>query len=164
MHYVAVLGSAECSSEVYEIARAVGQKLAAAGVVVICGGRGGVMEGVARGATEKGGTVIGLLPGTSRCEGNPFLTYSIPTAMGNARNAIIAQSCDVAIAIAGGFGTLSEIGLCLKAHKPVVGLGTWDVSRKGQPPAGFFPARDPQDAVAKALELIGSGGGPQPCL
>ena len=45
--------------------------------------------------------------------------------MGEARNVLVVRASDVVIAIAGGYGTLSEIGLALKIGRPVVGLRTW---------------------------------------
>jgi predicted Rossmann-fold nucleotide-binding protein len=44
--------------------------------------------------------------------------------MGQARNVIIAHTADALVAVAGGAGTLSEIGHALKVGKPVVGLQT----------------------------------------
>src|SRR5690606_16746644 len=54
---VAVIGAggAAPDSEAWELAEAVGRGLAAAGVVLVCGGRGGVMEAACRGAAAAGG-------------------------------------------------------------------------------------------------------------
>ncbi|MBO8127679.1 MAG: TIGR00725 family protein [Peptococcaceae bacterium] len=125
MYYIGVIGAAECSEEIARVAYEVGRGIAARGAVLICGGRGGVMEAAARGAREAGGVVIGILPGRDRSEGNPYLSFSIATGLGEARNAVIARACDALIAVSGGYGTLSEIGLALKMGKPVVGLHTW---------------------------------------
>ena len=37
----------------------------------------------------------------------------------------MVRSSDVLVAVAGGYGTLAEIALALKAGKPVIGLQTW---------------------------------------
>jgi uncharacterized protein (TIGR00725 family) len=83
------------------------------------------MEGAAKGCYENGGITVGLLPDTVRSSANQFVTLAIPTGMGEARNVLIVRASDVLIAIAGGYGTLSEIGLSLKIGRPVVGLRTW---------------------------------------
>ena len=44
--------------------------------------------------------------------------------MGNARNALVVLNGDAVIAIDGGPGTLSELGLALDYGRPVAGLDT----------------------------------------
>jgi uncharacterized protein (TIGR00725 family) len=95
--------------------------------VLVCGGLGGVMEAACTGAKGGGGTTIGILPGTDRAAANPFVDFAIPTGLGEARNALVVRAADALIAIGGGYGTLSEIAFALKAGKPVVGLGTWEI-------------------------------------
>ena len=151
--YVAVCGPDPCSPEVADQAEDVGRLLGKAGAVVVCGGHGGVMEAASRGAAAEGGAVIGILPGSSRDEGNPYLTVSIPTGMGEMRNALIVRAADSLIAIAGEFGTLSEIALALKVGVPVVGLGTWELSKSGGRVAAFIEASSPEEAVRQALRL-----------
>jgi uncharacterized protein (TIGR00725 family) len=120
--------------------------------VLVCGGLGGVMEAAARGAQEAGGVTLGLLPGDDRSDANPFLTVSVPTAMGEQRNALIARSADALIALGSGFGTLSEIALALKFGRRVVGLGTWRLTRDdGSEVEDIVRAADPVDAVERAL-------------
>jgi uncharacterized protein (TIGR00725 family) len=111
------------------------------------------MEAASRGADGEGGTVIGILPGSSRREGNPHLTVAIPTGMGEMRNALIVRAADAVIAIAGEFGTLSEIALALKIGVPVVGLGTWELWKAGHKVDAFTEAASPEDAVREALRL-----------
>jgi uncharacterized protein (TIGR00725 family) len=153
--YVAVCGPDPCSSEVAAQAEEVGRLLARAGAVVVCGGHGGVMEAASRGAAAEGGTVIGILPGSSRAKGNPHLTVAIPTGMGEMRNALIVRAADALIAVAGEFGTLSEIALALKTGVPVVGLGTWELSKDGQRVEAFPSSASPEEAVREALRLAG---------
>ena len=77
--YVAVCGASEANAEQLHAAEVVGRLLAERGAVVVCGGLGGVTEAASRGATEAGGTVVGLLPGESREPANPHLTLAIIT-------------------------------------------------------------------------------------
>lgn len=124
---VSVIGGSSVSDEVYERARTVGRLLGEGGHDVVCGGRGGVMEAVCRGARETGGHTIGILPGARREAANEYVQTPIATGMGNARNALVVLNGDAAIAIDGGPGTLSELGLALDYDRPVAGLGTHHV-------------------------------------
>lgn len=120
-----VIGAGSADGELAALAQKVGSLAAERGWTVICGGMGGVMAAASEGAAKAGGLVVGILPGPSREEGNPFLGVALATNMGHGRNAIIAQSADVLIAVGGGHGTLSEIALGLKMGKPVVSLESW---------------------------------------
>jgi uncharacterized protein (TIGR00725 family) len=150
--YVAIVGGARASAEEERAAEAVGHGLAAAGAIVVCGGRGGVMEAACRGAKEGGGTTIGILPGASRADANPHVDVAIATGLGELRNGLIVRAVDALVAVGGEFGTLSEIALALKAGKPVVGLGTWELARGGEPVDAIVRAVSADDAVARALE------------
>jgi uncharacterized protein (TIGR00725 family) len=122
----------------------VGRQLAARGAVVVCGGLGGVMEAACRGAKEAGGVTVGILPGMDRAAANAFVDVAIPSGLGEARNAMVVRAADALVAVGGGYGTLSEIALALKAGKRVVGLDTWDIE-------GVVAAPDPEAAVAAVL-------------
>ena len=122
--FVAVIGSAHCSAQVAALAEKVGREIARCGAVLVCGGRGGVMAAACRGAKDEGGLTVGILPGVDRAQANPYVDVPIVTGLGEARNAIIVRSADAVIAISGGYGTLSEIGLARKMGRPVVGLET----------------------------------------
>jgi predicted Rossmann-fold nucleotide-binding protein len=130
--HIGVIGAGECSTEIYSIAYEVGCLVGQNEWVLVCGGLGGVMEGLggvmegaAKGCFENGGITVGILPSTEKRSANPFVTLAIPTGMGEARNVLVVRASDVVIAIAGGYGTLSEIGLALKVGRPVIGLRTW---------------------------------------
>lgn len=151
--FLAVIGPASCGAEVSALAEEVGREIARRGAVLICGGRGGVMEAACRGAKAEGGTTVGILPGTDRREANPFVDIPIVTGLGEARNAVVVRSADAVIAVRGGYGTLSEIGFSLKMGRPVVGLGTWELGREGQPVEAVFQAACPAQAVEQALAL-----------
>lgn len=109
------------------MAYAVGRGLATHGAVVVTGGLGGVMAAASRGAASAGGTAVGLLPGADREQANEWVTVAIPTGLGELRNGLVVRAADALVAVGGGYGTLSEIALALKAGKRVVGVGTWDV-------------------------------------
>jgi uncharacterized protein (TIGR00725 family) len=153
--YVAVVGAGDVidGSPEADAAEAVGRALAEAGAVVVCGGLGGVMAAACRGAASAGGTTVGILPGSSRADANPWLTVALPTGLGEARNALVVRTVDVLVAVGGGYGTLSEIGLALRTGTPVVGLGTWELIRAGEPDTGIERVASPEDAVRLALAL-----------
>jgi uncharacterized protein (TIGR00725 family) len=151
--YVAVCGPDPCSSEVAAQAEEIGRLLARAGAVLVCGGLGGTMEAACRGSALEGGTSVGILPGLRRNEGNTHLAVAIPTGMGEMRNALIVRSVDAVIAVAGEFGTLSEIAFALKTGVPVVGLGTWELAKEGRPVEAFPSAGSPTEAVETALRM-----------
>ncbi len=155
--FVAVIGSASCDEHVAAQAREVGQELARRGAVLVCGGRGGVMEAACQGAKAGGGTTVGILPGTDRREANPYVDIPIVTGLGEARNAIVVRTADAVIAVSGGYGTLSEIGLALKMGRPVVGLGTWELGQQGRSVPAVVPADTPAQAVELALSLAVQG-------
>jgi len=150
--HVAVVGAARASTPECEAAEEVGRRIAEAGAVLVCGGLGGVMEAACRGARAVGGTTVGILPGTDRLAANPHVEIAVPTAMGEARNALVVGTADAVVAVGGEFGTLSEIALALKAGTPVIGLWTWELARRGEAVVGVIPAPGPERAAALALE------------
>jgi uncharacterized protein (TIGR00725 family) len=145
--YVAVVGPGDATAAELTAAVAVGAELARADVVLVCGGLGGVMEAACRGAREAGGTTVGILPGEDRAAANPYVDVAIASGLGEARNALVVRSADALVAVGGGYGTLSEIALALKAGKPVVGLSGWDIY-------GVESAATPEQAVAAALAAL----------
>jgi len=153
--YVAVCGPSVATEQEAAWAEEVGRRLAESGAVVVCGGLGGVMDAVARGAAAAGGMVIGILPGETRSGASLHLTVAIPTGLGEARNALIARSADAVIAIGGEWGTLSEIALARKMGKPVIGLATWELAKGAAPIEDVARAGTPDQAVALALKTLG---------
>jgi uncharacterized protein (TIGR00725 family) len=144
--YLAVIGGGEINPETASLAREVGREAAARGAVLLCGGLGGVMAAAAQGAKEAGGVSIGILPDGDRRRANPYLTYTIATNLGHARNVLLAHSADALIAVDGGYGTISEAAIALKLDKPVIALNvTWDLP-------GLKRATTPAEAVALAWE------------
>jgi len=133
-------------------AEAVGRAIAAAGAVLVCGGRGGCMEAAARGAAEGGGLVVGVLPGDRAADANPYVTVPLPTGMGEARNALVVRFAEAVIAIGGAWGTLSEIALARRMDVPVILLHPTLAADLNVP-----HARDAADAVAWAVDAARAG-------
>jgi uncharacterized protein (TIGR00725 family) len=153
---IGVMGAGECSPEVFCQAEQVGKLIAQCGAILICGGRGGVMEAAAKGAKATGGVTVGILPESDDSGANPYIDIPIVTGMGNGRNVINILSSQVIIAISGGYGTLSEIALALKTRTPVVALHSWNLSAPIESLSAdplFFNASGPEEAVRKAVEL-----------
>ena len=151
---VAVIGASSASPAEEAIAEEVGRRLAERGAIVICGGRGGVMQAACRGAQTAGGLTVGILPGMDRDEGNAYLGLAIPTGLGHARNAVVIQASEAVIAVGGGAGTLSEIGHALKIGKPLVGLLTWDARRSGSLVSEIETVETAEQAVDRTLESV----------
>ena len=154
--WIAVVGSGEEAS-LDELARAeeAGAAVAEARCGLVCGGLGGVMEAACRGARSRGGLTVGILSGLDREAANGWVMVALPTGLGEARNALIVRAADALVAIGGGWGTLSEIALALKAGVPVVGVGTWEPVFGGEVAEGVVEETDPRLAVAEALRLAG---------
>lgn len=143
---IAVIGSGTTASGTDAAAERVGVLLAGAGAVVVCGGLGGVMAAVCRGAKGAGGRTVGILPGGDPADANPWVDLAVPTGMGEARNVLVVRAGRAVIAIGGGFGTLSELAFARKLGIPVVGLSTWEL-----PDDGVTHVASPEDAVRLAI-------------
>jgi len=141
---IAVIGGSRAGRQALDTALEVGRLIARSGAVVVCGGLGGVMEAASRGAREEGGLVIGILPGGSGADANPWVDIPIATGLGYTRNSLVVMNADAVIAVDGEYGTLSEIAYGLIHGKKVVGLGTWEVK-------GVTAASTPEEAVRLAL-------------
>ena len=148
---ISVFGGSEPPPRALELAEEVGRELALAGVVVACGGLTGVMEAVCKGAKAAGGTTIGILPGNDPATASEFVDYPIMTGLGYARNVILVKTGRAAIAIAGAYGTLSEIAHALGDGTPVIGLETWELPARDDLAAHIEVAGSPADAVKRAI-------------
>jgi uncharacterized protein (TIGR00725 family) len=147
---VSVIGS---GAEHEENAEQVGRLLAERGATVVTGGLGEVMAAAARGAKAAGGTTIGILPGETRMDGNPWLDHVVVTGIGHGRNLAVVASGDAVIAVGGRYGTLAEIGFALTLGRPVVVLEPgWQVE-------GTQRAQTPTEAVEFALAAARHRGG-----
>jgi uncharacterized protein (TIGR00725 family) len=147
---VSVIGS---GTEHEENAEQIGRLLAERGATVVTGGLGEVMAAAARGAKAAGGTTIGILPGETRMDGNPWLDHVVVTGIGHGRNLAVVASGDAVIAVGGRYGTLAEIGFALTLGRPVVVLEPgWQVE-------GTQRAQTPTEAVEFALAAARHRGG-----
>lgn len=123
---VAVVGgSSPDSPSIIRLATAVGRSVAGAGATLICGGLGGIMEAAARGAKERGGLTVGIVPSYQKETANPYIDVVVVSGLGHARNVLVAASGDLVIALPGSHGTLSEVSVALKLGKLVIGVTAW---------------------------------------
>jgi uncharacterized protein (TIGR00730 family) len=129
---ISVFGSSQISegSQEYEEARLLGRLLAEAGFTVMNGGYAGTMEAVSRGAKEGGGRVIGVTLQLFRRSANHWLDEEIKTPTYLARLEQMTAASDGCIALKGGVGTLSELGVTWSLlqigampHRPFILLG-----------------------------------------
>jgi uncharacterized protein (TIGR00725 family) len=153
-----VIGAGQGEEEILRDAEEVGRRIAEAGAVLVCGGRTGVMEAASRGASEAGGTVLGVLPTSDPEDANPYVTHVIATGIGHARNLAVVGSGDAVIAIGGEWGTLSEIAFARRLERPVIALRSWQLRNRTGSDVGIVEAESAEEAVAAALVAAG----PQP--
>lgn len=139
---IGVIGGYQCSKRVYNVAYKLGQLIAQEGWTLICGGGSGIMEAACKGAKEKGGLTVGILPGYEAREANTYLDVKIPTGLGYARNILVVRASDFLVAVDGKYGTLSEIAFALNEGKPVLGINTWNIK-------GIVKVKTPKEALQK---------------
>ncbi len=154
--HVAVVGGGDAGEDACRLAEAIGRELARRQAVVVTGGLGGVMEAACRGAKAAEGSTIGILPTADRDDANAWVDVAVPTGLGEGRNLLVVRAADAVVAVAGEFGTLSEIALALRAGTPVVGLRTWELAQDGRPVEAIVVASSPVDAAEKAVVLATS--------
>jgi hypothetical protein len=142
MGQIAVIGTSDSAMEEYETAQIVGNLIAEYHEILVCGGLFGVMEAACKGAKERDGLTVGIVPDTGN--GNQYLDIIIRTGQGHARNVLIVQSADAVIAIGGGYGTLSEIAIALRINRPVFSVRSWDIP-------GVKQCATPEEAVFMAV-------------
>lgn len=151
---ISVIGGERCPRQALEAAEVIGRELARRGATLVCGGRGGVMEAACRGARSAEGHTIGILPGRGPGDSPPnaYVEFPIYTGMGFARNVMVVLSGEAVIAIAGAYGTLSEIAYALIHDIPVIGLDTWDFDYHGHEGERIIRSSDPVKAAEIAIE------------
>ena len=159
---IAVIGlDAKLQPEVAGMAERIGRDVAEADCILICGGRGGVMEAACRGAKKAGGLTIGILPTLDGSDANRYLDVMLTTGIGYARNSIVVSSADAVIAVNGSTGTLSEIGMALNFGKPVIAVkGSGGIADKikdaflDDDRVKRIVETEPNDAVKTARKMI----------
>lgn len=144
---VSVIGGHDANGKVEQLAHKVGAIVGKVGCILVCGGLNGVMEAASRGAKEAGGLTIGLLPGRDKKDANQFIDIALPTSIGYARNAMVACSADIIIALPGSYGTQSEICYGLVYGRPVIDLGQWNIN-------GMIKVKNLADAQRKIKQLV----------
>ena len=144
---ISVIGSHDINGEVEQIAHSIGKIVAKIGAVLVCGGLGGVMEAASRGCKEAGGLTIGLLPGKEKNDANPYIDIALPTSIGFARNAMVACSAHIIVALPGSYGTSCEISYGLVFGRPVIDLGGWNIK-------GMIKVKNLADAQRKIKQLV----------
>lgn len=144
---ISVIGGHDASPDMIELAENVGKMVAEVGCILVCGGLGGVMEHASKGCKASGGMTIGLLPGKDKQDANPYIDIALPTTIGFARNAMVAASADIIVALPGSHGTSSEISYGIVYKRPIIDLGSWD--RKE-----MIKVSSVEEAKEKILELM----------
>ena len=104
------------------------------------------MKAVSKGAKDRGGLTIGILPQATKEVANPYVDIPIATGLGYTRNTIVVGCADAVVAFEGEYGTLSEIAFALNMKKPVIGIGSWDIP-------GVTQVKTPEEAI-KEIEKI----------
>lgn len=144
---ISVIGGSSISSKTENLAEQVGKMIADLGCILVCGGLGGAMEAVAKGVKKAGGLTIGILPGKEKADANHYIDIALPSTIGYARNAMVACSGDIIIALPGSYGTNSEICYGLVYGRPVIDLGNWNIN-------GMIEAKDVAEAEVKIKKII----------
>lgn len=126
---IAVIGSAgseeypylKPEDSLYSKAYEIGKLLAIKNIILVCGGKGGIMESACKGAKENGGMTAGVISGNQRRKSNPFIDVEVVSGIINAsEDGIIISMADGVIALGGGSGTLQELTMAYRNKKPIV--------------------------------------------
>ena len=130
---ITVFGSARTHPDdpTYELARAIGRRLADAGYAVITGGGPGAMEAANRGCREGGGLSVGCNIELPHEQGmNPYVDLGVEFRYFFARKVMFVKYADGFVILPGGLGTLDELFEALTLiqtgkvrHFPVVLVG-----------------------------------------
>ncbi len=144
---VSVIGGHDIGKEVEQIAHDIGKIIVKVGAILVCGGLDGVMKSASKGAKEAGGTTIGILPGIDKDDANEYIDIALPSSIGFARNAMVACSADIIVALPGSHGTSSEISYGIVYKRPIIDLGNW--GRKG-----MIKVNNIKQAQEKIEELV----------
>lgn len=120
---VGVFGSSSAhpSSREWKSAYRFGVLAAERGWTVVCGGYGGIMEGVSKGVRDGGGRVIGICTAELNRTPNPYLTEVewVPTYP--LRLARLIEVAEVYVFFEGGIGTFTELFLVLTMRNRQIG-------------------------------------------
>jgi uncharacterized protein (TIGR00725 family) len=154
---IGVMGGGSASKEELQSAYDLGGRIAEQGWILLNGGRNaGIMAASAKGASERGGVTVGILPDAQPSACAPHIQIPICTGMGSARNTINVLSSDAVVACPGGTGTISEIALALKHGKTVITMGfptgeLFDAYRKQE---RLVEVQTPDEAIDKIKNIL----------
>lgn len=164
-HLISVIGSDESDESLSNLAREsaekIGKLVAKKNGVIVCGGRGGIMKSVCKGAKSENGITVGILP-DSKSEANEFVDIPLITGLGHKRNFLVVISSDVVIALGGRWGTLNEISYAMILEKPLILIrgtgGCVEEIIKGNImqniESNFYVVNSAEESVKKAFQLI----------
>jgi uncharacterized protein (TIGR00725 family) len=145
---ISIIGASSSTDEGNSLAYEVGRLVAERGGILLCGGLGGIMHYCAKGAYEAGGLTIGILPGLSHSDANPYIRLPLPTGLGYMRNSVLVTVAMGVIAIEGSFGTLNEISFSRIREKPLALLKSWEGIEELDP----FRVSTPLEAVMRVMK------------
>ncbi len=155
-----------CTEAAYKAAYRVGRAIASSGAVLVCGGRGGVMEAACKGAHDGGGLSLGVIPSSDLGHANASCDLVVATGLGHARDFLVAYSGDAMVIVGGGAGTLIEAAAAYQAGKPLAAVrGTGGVA--DELAGGYVDQRkirrvigshSPEGAVRAVVRELAGGG------
>ncbi|MBN1792326.1 TIGR00725 family protein [Candidatus Woesearchaeota archaeon] len=161
---IAVLGSSKeiCTKKAYDLAEQTGEEIAKIDAICLTGGGHGVMEAAMKGAKKHGGLTLGILPWGRMEHYNKYCDVVVATGIGFSRDAINLNSCDGAILVGGGAGTLNEATYAYIEDIPIVALtpsggmakkvaGTFFDERKTEK---VWDVKTPKEAIERILKEI----------
>lgn len=157
---IGVMGGKDMlSAQALVDAERLGEMIAEKGWILLNGGRDlGIMQASAKGAKNKGGLTIGILPDKGEFATSQYIDIPIYTGMGDARNVINVLSSDVVVACPGATGTISEVALAIMSRKEVILMGLddrglfADISKNNY----VHYVNTPEEVVEKIEELLAS--------
>jgi uncharacterized protein (TIGR00725 family) len=167
-------GDVDTTSTAYANAKEVGKLLAKAGaklatgrikrpnsaepykgVMLVNGGKYGVMEAAAEGARAVDPSILlrAYLPDLDPKEANEYMTFdeTVATGKGERRDLDLIENCDAVIAVGCNPGTLVEAAWSQIAGRSVLGVGSYEILEAGQPVV-IVPSASPKAAVDSAIE------------
>jgi len=126
MKQLAILGASGdiASEEELQLASELGSVAAQNGYTCLVGGDDGIMGAAGRAAFNESGKVVVILPAGKRLETNMECTAVINTGLPfGTFSQVLLSSCNAAVAIGGGAGTLIEICYAYLHGIPIAILG-----------------------------------------
>ena len=126
---IGIMGPAKPTKEQMLNAYEIGKYCAKQGYVTLTGGlKAGIMDEALRGAKEKNGLTIGIMPTDDKTKYSEYIDIPIVTTALAGRNIIEVLTCDILVACGISAGTSSEISLAIKPGKPIILVGMDDIT------------------------------------